>query len=190
VKLYKTCEKLKSELDQNCGLAQMVKNMKKVTCAFFGFIGSLFKLALLLNKANFIALKQISPDLPKVLKKTGALLTLGTASMCLIENSWAITSFFNKSRSSSQPDLQALFGSSKFKKLGIRFASEVFNTGVAILDVASLFCGWYLSPIVLVSLSTVSFINSLASKIFQDHEINFLYKQNFEEVSMDVQLPV
>lgn len=165
IKLYQSCQNFIKNLNAERDLEQKINDAKKIFYAFLGVVISAMKMPLLLHKTRIIDLKRISDHLPGELKRGSAVLALAVACMHMGENSRAFARHLNKSQISGYSDFKEILASKKGKKLGVKFISSVFKSGLACMGAASLFFGWYVPPLLLMTASTISFTISLTSKM-------------------------
>jgi hypothetical protein len=93
--------------------------------------------------------------------------------MHLVENSWLFGSFLRRWESSGDRDPKEILQSAKAKKLGIKLITSGAKTGTAFLSAASLFFGWHLSPLIVISSSTVSLAASVTCKVGTHSELTW-----------------
>lgn len=188
IKLYQSCQNFIKNLNAERDSKQ-IDDAKKIFYAFLGVVISAMKMPLLLHKTRVIDLKRISGYLPGELKRGAAVLKLALACMHLCESSWAFARHLNKSKFSGHALSKEILSSKKGKKLGVKFISSALKSGLACAGAASLFFGWYVPPLILMTASTLSFTISLTSKMPSYAKI-VLGKSDKMQFNEDFMLPV
>jgi hypothetical protein len=167
IKLYQVCQSLKGQELTFC-------RVKKIFYAFLGVAIATVKMPLFLDKTRFINLRQVSLHLPGILGRGEAVLVLGILGMRLGSGSVSFSQYWKQSQCApGHAGLGEILHTRRGQKLGVKVLSSTVKTGLALASVASLFFGWQLPPLALITASTFSFTLSVTSKMLFHREIVF-----------------
>ena len=139
---------------------------KNVFCAFLEVTLSALKIPLLFNKTHLIDLSKISTRLPTSLSYGTTVLSLGVSGIKFSDSAWELGVLVKE----GQPKDIKNFSQKKIRSIA-KVASNSIKLASSGLSAGVLFMGWCISPLFLVSVSTISFAVSLVNKIYHQNSL-------------------
>ncbi len=166
IKFSKALVHLKKDLSENCDLGQLTQDVKKVFFSALGLLLSSLKMPLLLHKTQIIDLTEISRQFPDLLEKGEGVLSFGGAVLHFADGLWTLRACVKDHKLEDQRPPDAA-------KLNIKLISSTIKVSLGFIEIATLFFGCCLSPVILITVSTISFATSLIKKMVHHKPLSF-----------------
>ncbi len=169
--IYEACKDLRNKIAnrEKIRVYEVADVAKSIYFNALALTISWIRFPLLLHKMKLIDLGKISKQLSGRLSKSATLLSLASSSVRLIDNVWTLGIHVKKDYTSNSGLKNGL--SPRTVKSLTRAGSTGINFTSVSLIAANMFFGLYVSPIVLISLSSLSFAVSLGSKISRSRDL-------------------
>ena len=170
VKLFEAWSHLKNSLTQEmpAKLEKIAGEVKKVFLSFLSCLAAGLKIPQLLDKTQVVDLSKISRLLPSVLRRAECLLSLALSSMKFIDTAWNLQEQLEKENANAPHHSGH---SAKTKSLIFKLGTSSIKIVSDSINAASLFLGWYATPIVNLTVSTISLTASVVSKLVRNSHL-------------------